>query len=41
MTDTPRQINALVIDAADPELLAAFWSELLDRPVVDRTGDHR
>ncbi|MFH8611533.1 VOC family protein [Streptomyces sp. NPDC018029] len=34
------QINALIIDAADPERLAAFWSELLDRPVVGRTGPY-
>ncbi|MEV4874412.1 VOC family protein [Streptomyces cyaneofuscatus] len=40
MADTRPQINALVIDAADPELLAAFWSELLGRPVVDRTGPY-
>lgn len=40
MADVRVQINALVIDAADPELLAAFWSELLGRPVVDRTGPY-
>ncbi|MEU0163028.1 VOC family protein [Streptomyces sp. NPDC006261] len=40
MADTPPHINALVIDAADPELLAAFWSDLLGRPVVDRTGPY-
>ncbi|MEW2067227.1 VOC family protein [Streptomyces sp. NPDC007346] len=40
MTDTPPRINALVVDAADPERLAAFWSELLGRPVVDRTGPY-
>ncbi|MEV0254141.1 VOC family protein [Streptomyces sp. NPDC050732] len=34
------QINALIIDATDPERLAAFWSELLDRPVVGRTGPY-
>ncbi|WP_055566716.1 VOC family protein [Streptomyces atriruber] len=34
------QINALIIDATDPERLAAFWSELLGRPVVGRTGPY-
>ncbi|MFK4067143.1 VOC family protein [Streptomyces sp. NPDC029674] len=34
------QINALIIDATDPERVAAFWSELLDRPVVGRTGPY-
>ncbi|WP_406143627.1 VOC family protein [Streptomyces sp. NBC_01012] len=36
----PPQINALIVDAASPERLAAFWSELLARPVVDRTGPY-
>ncbi|MBT2896235.1 VOC family protein, partial [Streptomyces sp. McG3] len=36
----PLQINALIIDAASPERLAAFWSELLGRPIVDRTGPY-
>ncbi|MCL6674106.1 VOC family protein [Streptomyces panaciradicis] len=40
MADTPLRINALVVDAADPERLAAFWSELLGRPVVGRTGPY-
>ncbi|MET7359936.1 VOC family protein [Streptomyces sp. NPDC005562] len=34
------KINALIIDAADPERLAAFWSALLDRPVTGRTGPY-
>lgn len=34
------KINALIIDAADPERLAAFWSALLDRPIADRTGPY-
>lgn len=34
------RINALIVDAADPERLAAFWSELLDRPIVGRTGPY-
>ncbi|MCE0446874.1 VOC family protein [Streptomyces tricolor] len=38
MADSPLQINALIVDAADPERLAAFWSALLGRPVVGRMG---
>ncbi|MEV1021092.1 VOC family protein [Streptomyces sp. NPDC050264] len=26
------RINCLILDAADPERLAAFWSEVLGRP---------
>ncbi|MFH8629033.1 VOC family protein [Streptomyces lydicus] len=40
MTASPTRINALIIDATDPEGLAAFWSELLGRPVVGRTGPY-
>ncbi|MFE7856452.1 VOC family protein [Streptomyces sp. NPDC057403] len=40
MADTPLRIDALIVDAADPERLAAFWSELLGRPVVGRTGPY-
>lgn len=46
MTDTPNttasrmRINALIVDATDPERLAAFWSELLGRPIVDRMGPY-
>ncbi|MGW4222904.1 VOC family protein [Streptomyces bauhiniae] len=40
MTNTPLRINALIVDATDPESLAAFWSELLGRPVVGRTGPY-
>lgn len=40
MTDSPMQINALIVDATDPELLAAFWSKLLGRPIVGRTGPY-
>ncbi|MEU5230990.1 VOC family protein [Streptomyces anulatus] len=40
MTEVPLQINTLIIDAAAPERLAAFWSELLGRPIVDRTGPY-
>ncbi|MHC5261902.1 VOC family protein [Streptomyces sp. UC4497] len=40
MPATPVQIAALVIDAEDPERLAAFWSELLGRPIDRRTGPY-
>ncbi|MFI0217583.1 VOC family protein [Streptomyces lydicus] len=40
MTASPMRINALIIDATDPEGLAAFWSELLGRPVTGRTGPY-
>lgn len=40
MADSPMQINALIVDATDPERLAAFWSELLGRPVVARMGPY-
>jgi predicted enzyme related to lactoylglutathione lyase len=40
MANSPLQINALIVDATDPERLAAFWSKLLGRPVVSRTGPH-
>ncbi|MEV7503202.1 VOC family protein [Streptomyces sp. NPDC093018] len=31
---------SLIIDAVDPERLAAFWSEVLGRPIVGRTGPY-
>ncbi|MGW0909488.1 VOC family protein [Streptomyces sp. NPDC002853] len=40
MVDAPLKIDTLIVDAAAPERLAAFWSELLGRPVVDRTGPY-
>lgn len=40
MADSPMKINALIVDAADPERLAVFWSELLGRPVVGRMGPY-
>ncbi|MGE9694405.1 MULTISPECIES: VOC family protein [unclassified Streptomyces] len=40
MADSPMRINALIVDATDPERLAAFWSEVLGRPVVGRTGPY-
>ncbi|WP_079159094.1 VOC family protein [Streptomyces sp. SAT1] len=40
MTEQPVRINALIVDATDPERLAAFWSAVLGRPVVGRTGPY-
>ncbi|KUH39797.1 MULTISPECIES: VOC family protein [Streptomyces] len=40
MTDAPMRIHTLIVDAADPERLAAFWSGLLGRPVVGRVGPY-
>ncbi|MDT6983374.1 VOC family protein [Streptomyces lusitanus] len=40
MAESSAQINALIVDATDPERLAAFWSEVLGRPVVGRTGPY-
>lgn len=33
-------IKDLIIDCVDPERLAAFWGELLGRPVAARTGPY-
>ncbi|GAA4615042.1 VOC family protein [Actinoallomurus liliacearum] len=33
-------INCVIVDSADPDRLATFWSELLDRPVVARFGPY-
>ncbi|HEY4457939.1 MAG TPA: VOC family protein [Pseudonocardiaceae bacterium] len=33
-------VNCVIVDAADPERLAAFWSELLNRPVAARIGPY-
>ncbi|MFJ9038802.1 VOC family protein [Streptomyces sp. NPDC102406] len=34
------RLDCLILDAADPERLAAFWSAVLERPVVGRTGPY-
>ncbi|WP_409235366.1 VOC family protein [Streptomyces sp. PA5.6] len=34
------EIKAFIIDAVDPEPVAAFWSALLDWPVAGRTGPY-
>jgi len=33
-------INCVIVDSADPDRLAAFWSQLLDRPVGARSGPY-
>ncbi|MEU0272369.1 VOC family protein [Streptomyces sp. NPDC006307] len=40
MTDTRPKIKDLVVDCRDPERLASFWSRLLGRPIVARTGPY-
>ena len=32
------KIKDVIIDCRDPEVLAAFWAEVLDRPVAARIG---
>jgi hypothetical protein len=32
-------IRSIVLECADPEPLATFWSALLDRPIVQRDDD--
>jgi catechol 2,3-dioxygenase-like lactoylglutathione lyase family enzyme len=32
------KIKDIIMDCQDPEVLAAFWSEVLDRPVAARIG---
>ena len=39
MTGMACRISELVIDAADPDGLAAFWSEVLDYVELGREGD--
>lgn len=40
MADTRLRITDVIIDSHDPERLAAFWSEILDRPVGARIGPY-
>ncbi|MGV9887080.1 VOC family protein [Streptomyces sp. NPDC003395] len=40
MANSSMRINALIVDANDPERLATFWSALLGRPIVGRTGPY-
>ena len=34
------QIEAILVDCHDPERLARFWSELLERPIEGRRGPY-
>jgi len=40
MTDSRVEITDIVVDCADPEGLASFWSELLQRPIGGRKGPY-
>ena len=40
MTDCPVEIVDIVVDCADPEMLARFWSALLHRPIEGRRGPY-
>lgn len=40
MTDNRLRLTDVIIDSRDPERLAAFWSQLLDRPVGARIGPY-
>lgn len=39
MDATPAHVNYVVVDCADPERLAAFWSELLGVEIAGRFGE--
>lgn len=41
MAEVPLEISALIVEAADPERLAAFRSELLGRPITELRGSGR
>jgi hypothetical protein len=34
------EIADIIFDCADPELVAIFWADLLDRPIVGRNGPY-
>jgi predicted enzyme related to lactoylglutathione lyase len=40
MTDPNVEISDIIIDCADPERLAEFWSGLLERPVKGQKGPY-
>ncbi|MFP3991673.1 VOC family protein [Streptomyces sp. E11-3] len=40
MTATHLTIKDLVTDCTDPERLATFWAQLLDRPIAARIGPY-
>jgi predicted enzyme related to lactoylglutathione lyase len=40
MADSNVEITDIIIDCADPERLAEFWSDLLERPIKGRKGPY-
>jgi hypothetical protein len=40
MTDSPVEITDIIVDCANPERLAGFWSALLQRPIEGRKGPY-
>jgi predicted enzyme related to lactoylglutathione lyase len=40
MANVHPRINCVIVDCADPERLAGFWSELLGRPIAGVTGPY-
>ena len=40
MTDSNIEITDIIIDCADPERLAEFWSGLLERPIKGQKGPY-
>ena len=40
MTDCPVEITDIIVDCADPDVLAGFWSRLLRRPIEGRKGPY-
>jgi predicted enzyme related to lactoylglutathione lyase len=40
MTGAHLHIKDLIVDCDDPERLAAFWAQLLGRPIAARTGPY-
>jgi predicted enzyme related to lactoylglutathione lyase len=40
MTDSYAEITDIIIDCADPERLAAFWCDLLERPIKGQKGPY-
>ena len=40
MAEANVEVADIIIDCSDPELVAAFWSGLLGRPIVGRKGPY-
>ncbi len=40
MADSKVEITDIIMDCADPERLAEFWSALLERPIKGRKGQY-